>query len=142
MEKDDLIEDGFLRDLIGSSPLEGPPEGFVEKVMAGIQDVPVVETTGKSFYLYLKSAMPYIGLAAMVFLFVFSSDMHFGKYLPGTDYLSKYFLPIFGSLVGGFKSLFASRYVTFAMGIAVSAGFLVLVEHLLSNRRSMNHPMV
>ena len=142
MEKDELLDDRFIRELIRNSPLESPSEDFIGRVMAGIPAQPAAEPVSKPFFLHLKSALPYIGLAAMVLVFVFSSDIPFGKFMPGNDYFSRYFLPFLNSLSGGFKSLFSSRFVTFAMGIALSAGFLVLVEHLFSRRGSINHPVV
>ncbi len=137
MEKDDL-----LSKLLKNTVPESPSEGFIEKVMASVASVPVSETTTKSIASQLRSALPFIGLAAAVIIFVFTSDMPFNKFLPGTDYLSKYLVPYFASLVGGFKILFTSRFVTFALGIALSAGFLVLVEHFFSRRSSIHTPMV
>jgi hypothetical protein len=142
MEKDDFIDDTFLRELIHTSPLESPSENFVDNVMALVEPVPVDESTSKPLVSSLKAALPYIGLAAMVILFIFSSDLPFDKYMPASDYISKYLTPFFASMTGGFKTLFASRFVTFAMGIALSAGFLVLIEYFLSRRRSMHHPLV
>ncbi len=137
MEKDDYMEDEALRKLIRLSPLESPSEKFIERVMSNLQDVAVVEKSKISLYLYFKSILPYIGVGALVLLFIFSSDLPFDQFIPGNDLLTKYFLPYFNSLSGSIKSLFASKYVTFALGIALSAGFLVLVEYLISHYKSM-----
>ena len=78
MEKEDFWEDDFLRELIRTSPLENPSADFIEKVMAKVRVAPGIEAEPKTMYYYLKSALPYIGLAAMILLFIFSSDMPFG----------------------------------------------------------------
>lgn len=140
MEKDETTEDRFLRELIQTSPLECPSDDFVEKVMAGVIAAAPVESSQRSFYHYLRSALPYIGLTAMVLMFVYSSDLPFSKLMPGIDYWSRYVIPYFDALVGGFKSLFATRFVTFAMGIGLCAGLLVLIEHFFSHRKTINHP--
>jgi hypothetical protein len=142
MEKDELLKDDILSRLLKNTVTESPSDEFIEKVMTGVRSVPAIETTPRFFSMYLKTALPYIGLVAAVLFFVFTSDMPFDKYLSHTDYFSKYFLPYFTSMVGGFKVLFASRFVTFAMGVALSAGFLMLVEHFFSRRSSMHHPLV
>lgn len=137
MEKDDYIEDDALRKLIRLSPLESPSEKFIERVMNEVQVIPVVDKSKNRLFFYIKSILPYFGVAALVLLFVFSSDLPFGQFVPGNGYMEKYFLPYFNSVAGSFKSIFALKYVTFALGIAFCAGFLVLLDYFITHYKSM-----
>ena len=55
MEKNDSLNDPFLRDLVGKSTLESPSDAFVDKLMEKIQVQPQIVPDNKLFLPFLKS---------------------------------------------------------------------------------------
>ncbi len=136
MEKNDFLEDDFIRELVKQSPLDSPSDGFVDRVMAQIQAAPEVAVNQKPFYLYLKSAVPYTLTALLLTVVIATSDLPLFNWLPGKDYLVGTILGYFGTFFAVLKSAFASRYVSWVLLISCSAGFLFLVDRLFSRRAS------
>lgn len=134
MEKDDFIEDDFLRELIHKTPLESPSDAFVDRVMEQIAVQKEVEK--KPFYLYLKSLSGYAALAAFVLIFLFTSDFQIFNFLPGKDMVRENFLPMVNAFVQPFKSLFGdAKSLSLPLMIVVSAGMFFVLDMFLSRRR-------
>jgi hypothetical protein len=137
MEKDDLLKDDFLRELIQRSPLESPSDDFVDRVMANIQVSPEISAVKKPFYLYLKAAVPYMTITLVLFFVLATSDLPVFNWLPGKDYFTNNLLPYFSTLLTLFKNAFASKYVSWVLLISFSAGVLFTIDRLFSRRTSV-----
>ena len=137
MEKDEFLNDDFLRDLIRRSPLDHPSDDFVYRVMANIQTAPEVVAEKKSFFFYLKTVVPYAVITLVVFFVFATSDLPVFKWIPGKDYLTGNLLPYLGTLFLVFKNAFASKFVSWGLLISFSAGVLFLVDRLFSRRTSV-----
>jgi len=139
MEKDELLGDVFLRNLIQKSSVESPSDDFVERVMGTVQMAPEIVSVRKPFMALLKSVLPYFGLG-LFFLFVcFTSDFPFMNWLPGKGFFTTTFLTYFSSIIIFFKGLFASKFVGMGITVVFSACFLVLIEYLFRRRTSVEH---
>lgn len=139
MEKEDLKYDDLLKKLMQHSELDVPPDDFVDKVMHQIQASPATATVNKPFFLYLKSASPYLLLGVFCLIIFLSSDFPFMNWFPGKEKLADLILPYFTSLFAGFKAVFATKYFSIALMIAVAGLLLVVVDHLFSRKAPQNH---
>ena len=137
MEKDDFLNDDFLRELIQRSPLDRPSDDFVDRVMATIQISPEIAVEKRPFYFYLKAIVPYAIIALTLFFVFATSDLPVFNWLPGKDYLMNNLLPYFGSLFLVFKNAFASKFVSLGLLISFSAGVLFFIDRLFSRRTSV-----
>jgi hypothetical protein len=137
MNKDELLKDDFLRELIQRSPLDSPSDGFVDRVMANIQMSPEVAEVKKPFYLYLKAAVPYAIAVLVLFFIIGTSDLPVFNWLPGKGNLLNKLLPYFDTLFTVFKSAFASKYVSWGLLISFSAGVLFLIDQIFSRRTAV-----
>lgn len=135
MEKDNFINDDFLRNLIGKSSLESPSDGFVEKVIRRIQPQPEVAPVNRPFFLFLKSSFGYFLLAVILIGFFWTSDIPILNWLPGKQYFINTFLPSFNFLFTGLKSLFGSgKTISIPIMIIVASGLFFLLDRLLTHR--------
>jgi hypothetical protein len=140
MENENPLDDDFLRKLIGKSTVEGPSDGFVEKVMSRIQVQPDVATMNRSFFFYLKSSVGYFLLAAVLVGFFLTSDISFMNWIPGKQYFLNTFLPYFDSLFTGLKLLSGNgKGLSIPIMIIVASGLFFLVDRLLTNRNIIKH---
>lgn len=137
MEKDELLKDDFLRDLIQRSPLDSPSDDFVDRVMTTIQLSPEVVVVKKPFYLYLKAATPYAAITLFLIFVIATSDLPIFNWFPGNDYLTNNLLPYLGALFLVFKNAFASKFVSWVLLISFSAGVLFFIDRLFSRRTSV-----
>jgi hypothetical protein len=137
MEKDEFLNDDFLRELINRSPLDSPSEDFVKRVMAGIQTSAEVEVVKKPFYHYLKVSAPYFILVFFIFLVIATSDLPLFNWMPGKAYLTNNLLPYLETLFMVFKKAFSSKFVSWGLLISFSAGVLFLIDRLFSRRTSL-----
>jgi len=137
MEKDEYLNDDFLRDLIRRSPLDSPSDDFVDRIMAGLHPAPEVSRVKKPFMLTLKAAVPYAIVALILLVIISTSDLPLFNWLPGKDYFKKDLGPYLGSLVHVFKNAFASKYVSWVVLISFSATVLFTIDRLLSRRTSV-----
>jgi hypothetical protein len=135
MEKDDFLQDDFLRDLIRRSPLDSPANDFVDRVMAGITESTEPVVVKKPFYVYLKSGIPYVMVAFLLILVTATSDLRIFSWLPGHETLISQISAYFTMLAGMFKSVFASRYVSWGLLVTFSAGILFVIDRLFSQRK-------
>jgi hypothetical protein len=140
MENENPLDDDFLRKLIGKSTVEGPSDGFVEKVMSRIQVQPDVAPMNRSFFFYLKSSVGYFLLAAVLVGFFLTSDISFMNWIPGKQYFLNTFLPYFDSLFTGLKLLSGNgKGLSIPIMIIVASGLFFLVDRLLTNRNIIKH---
>jgi len=134
MEKDDFLNDDFLRELILQSPSDSPSDDFVARVMAGVESVQQSNPAPKSYTLYIKNITPYLLLSLLLILVVSTSDIPFLNWFPGKYYYLNNLLPYFATLFSGLKNAFSSKYVSFGMLVFASAGLLFVVDRLLSRK--------
>ena len=140
MEKDNPLNDDFLRKLIGKSTLESPSDDFVEKVMYRIQPDPAAVPVNSSFFSFLKSSILYFLIAAILVGFFLTSDISFMNWLPGKQYLLNTFLPYFDSLLTGLKSLSGfGKDISIPIMIIIASGLLFLFDRLLLQRSAVRH---
>jgi hypothetical protein len=135
MEKDELLKDDFLRELVQKSPLESPSDDFVEKIMSQIELQPEPATVKKPFYLWLKSWSGYIALTLFVIFIFLTSDLSFLNFIPGKKYFSDLILPYINSILLPLKALFNNgKSLTIPLMIMVSSGLLFLFDRLLTRK--------
>lgn len=140
MERDEMINDDFLKRLVGSVPLDHPSDGFTSKVMAGILVHPELVKANKPFYLYLKSILPWVLLGLFLIVFLFSSDIPYLSFLPGKAFFSDHFTPYFTSLFSGMSSLFTgSKTLSITLALMASVGGLAGIDWLLRRRSVARH---
>lgn len=137
MEKDDFLNDDFLRDLIRRSPLDSPSDDFVNRVMANIQVVPEVSAARNPIYENVKAVIPYAAITLFLFLVIATSDLPIFNWLPGKDYLVNNLLTYTGTFFAVLKSGFSSRFVSWGLLISLSAGILFLIDLVFSRRASL-----
>jgi hypothetical protein len=144
MKNENPLDDDFLRNLIGKSTVEGPSDGFVEKVMSRIQLQPDVAPVNRSFFFFLKSSAGYFLLAAFLVGFFLTSDISFMNWIPGKQYFLNTFLPYFDSLFTGLKSLSGNgKGLSIPIMIIVASGLFFLLDRLLLQRHAVRqHPSV
>jgi hypothetical protein len=139
MDTDDMLKDDYLADLIRRVPLESPSEDFIKKVMAGIEPLPAPVTEKRPSLIWLKWGLSYVALGAVIVIILYTSDIPYLNSILGRDYsqgiFSNIFLPFFLIL----KGFLSSKFVSYALLIGVSAGFLFLVDMFLSRKLTTSH---
>ena len=133
---DDVVKDDFLAELIKKVPLESPSDEFVNKVMAGIETIPVPVVEQRPSFYWLRSSLPYLGIGIIVVLILVSSDIPYLNFMGGKVFFSSLFLKVFQPFWFSMKALLSSRFITYSLLIGVSAGFLFIVDKLFSRRFS------
>ena len=140
MENDNLLNDDFLREMVGKSTLESPSDGFVERVMGQIQPQPEVAPVTRSFFFYMKSSVGYFLLAAILVGFFITSDIPFMNWIPGKHYFVDTFLPYFSSLFSGLKSLSGNgKALSIPIMIIVASALFFFLDKLLASRNAIWH---
>ncbi|MCX6287884.1 MAG: hypothetical protein NTY96_12295 [Bacteroidetes bacterium] len=134
MDKDDMLNDDFLADLIRKVPLESPSDEFINNVMTGIEPLPAPVTAKKPYFLWFRSSAPFIVLGMFLILILFSSDIPYLNFIYGKEYFSAIFVKAFQPFWISMKTLFSSRFITYSLLIGVSAGFLFIIDKLFSRR--------
>jgi hypothetical protein len=144
MEKDDLLNDDFLRTLVGKSSIESPSADFTDTVMSRIRTLPETASAKKSFLFYLKSSAGYILLAAMLVGFFVTSDLPVMSWIPGKNYWFGTFTSFFDSLLDSLKSIPGkSGSYSIPVMIILASGLFFVVDKFLTNRNAIrNHPAV
>jgi hypothetical protein len=137
-EKDDFLEDDFLRDLVQKSSLESPSDDFVKKIMGQIQPQFQAAPVKKSFFLYLKSSSGYLVLAAFILFVLITSDIAFLNFIPGKLYFYENILPVFNSIILPLKALFSNgKSLTIPIMIVVAAGLFFILDLLMARKRAI-----
>ena len=138
MEKDELLDDEFLRNLVQKGSLESPSEDFVQRIMEQVKQQPEPVSVKKPFYLFLKSSSGYFALAAFVIFVILSSDISYLNFIPGKKYLSDQLLPYLNSIIEPLKVLFSNtKSLTISLMIIVSLGVLFVIERLLIRKSAV-----
>lgn len=137
MEKDEKLRDDFLRDLMRQSTLDSPSADFTDRVMSMIEVVPETAPAAKPFYLYLRMAIPYTILAAVLLFVILTSDFPFMQWMPGKDFFVKNFVPYFDTLIESLQPVFYSKFTSFGLMIGISAGMLALVDYIFKRRTAV-----
>jgi hypothetical protein len=140
MNKEDFLNDDFLRDLIRNTPLDAPSDDFMENVMGAVQLNPRLAPVKQPFYLWVKSAWPYALAGFILVVFLFTSDLPFTNFLPGKDLFAKGLLPYFESLFAGMKNLFVqSKFTSVGLTVLFTGGLLVIMDQFLSRKTPAQH---
>jgi hypothetical protein len=134
MDTDDMLKDDYLADLLRRVPFESPSGDFLKKVMASIEPLQAPATEKRPYLIWLKWGLSYVSLGAVIVLILYTSDIPYLNSIFGRGYstgiFSNLFLPFFLIL----KSFLSSKFVSYALLITVSAGFLFLVDMFLSRK--------
>jgi hypothetical protein len=140
MEKNELINDDFLKKLVRKSPLDEPSAGFEERVMAAIRPGLEPASVHKPFYMILKSSWWYVALGAGLVIFFLTSDLPFTQFMPGKQYFTNTLLPYFDSLFTGLRDFIVnSRFTTMGLLILAAGGLLFLFDYFFNRRSSVKH---
>ena len=142
MNQEEFIKDDILRKVIRDIPLDSPSEDFEKRIMDAINVSTETSQVHRSLFTKFLNYLPYLGVVAILILFLVTSDLSVGKYFPGKDYFVNLLAPYLTMMASGFNSLLSSSYVIFGLGIGASAGFLMLIDHIFDRRISMHHPAV
>ncbi len=126
--------DDLFRDLIQKSTPDTPSDAFVDNVMEQIRRAPEVAPAKRPYYLYLKSAFPLIGLAAIVVLFLVSSDLPIIDNLLGTGSYKQTVLFYFNLLSDSIRVVVAWKFFSFGIMVLLAGGILVVIDQLFSRR--------
>jgi hypothetical protein len=133
MNTDEQLNDDFLADLIRRTPLESPSEGFVGKVMQGVEPAPE-EARSLPWFLSLKSWGPYALAGVLAILVILSSDIPYLSYIPGKGVLQTALGATFQTMILLLKGFLSSKTVSYLLLILASAGFLFIVDRFFARR--------
>ncbi|MBL7110838.1 MAG: hypothetical protein ISS19_02715 [Bacteroidales bacterium] len=139
MKKRELLQDDFIANLMKKASLETPSDGFVSNVMDKVEALPACQPRKKPFSLFIKSILPWILLVGVFVLFYVTSDLPFGKYIPGREYMQDVLLPSFGTFFTSFQNLASNKFYSIALVVVICGGFLFGIERLISHRISTHH---
>jgi len=140
MERDDFVQDEFLKKMVGRVPLESPSDDFTRKVMAGILVEPETAKAGKPFSLFLKSWSLYILLGVFAVIFFLSSDIPYLTFIPGKEFFSDHIAPYFISMFAGLAKLFTgSKTLSITLSLMVAGGLLFAVDWIVRRRSEARH---
>ncbi|HNY01013.1 MAG TPA: hypothetical protein PKG48_00420 [Bacteroidales bacterium] len=134
MEKDDFLEDDLLRELIRQHPLDSPSDDFVERVMAGLPEMPVQGISRNSWPEILKQIFPYVLLVFVLIGVMATSDIPGFGWVPGREFLTQQVLPSVKTYTSLIFNAFSSKYVQWGLMIGVSAGFLIGIDRFFTRR--------
>ena len=130
MEKEEFLPDDFLKELFRNQPLESPGDYFVENVMGQIVQVPEAVQQKKSLLYYLRTSWIYVLLFLFLLVFLMTSDLSFTDFLPGKEYFTKNFVPYFGSLFEGIKTLLLNtKMISIPLMVILAGGLLMGIDH-------------
>ncbi len=140
MERDDFVMDEMLKKLAGRVPLESPSDDFTSKVMAGINVRPETVKAGNPFYLFIKTAWPWLLLGIFVVVFLLSSDIPYLSFIPGKEFFHDHVAPYFSAFFVGIAKMFmGSKAVSITLALMASGGLLVGLDWLLRRRSDARH---
>ncbi len=138
MKKRELFQGDLLTDLMRHSSLETPSDDFTLNVMSRVGAMPAYQSRKKPFFIFIKSALPWMLLVAIFVLFYVSSDLPYGKYLPGGEYMKGVLLPAVNSFFSSFKELASNKFYSIALVILICGGGLFGIERLFSRKVTAN----
>lgn len=140
MEKKNIIQDGFLKNLIKNSEIEKPSENFTNKVMGKIQsEVKTISVAdepllSKKYWLLIAAGF----IAVLIILFVF--DLSFITNLFTGISVDKIEIPIItGNLVNSFRDIFSSIKISSISIVVIAAiASLFLLDKFLKKKITTN----
>ena len=135
-EKDELLNDRFLRELILNSTEETPSVDFDDRVMAAIGTVPAPIPAKQAYRLNIRSIVPYLLITLLLAVVVATSDLGLFRWLPGMEGFAGTWSAYSKMLMDSFLAAFSSKYATWALLVGLPAGILYGID-LLFTRRSM-----
>jgi len=136
MEKDDFLQDDFLRDLIRKSPMDSPSDDFLQNVMEQVSAQPAVESSQKIFFRFLKTSWPFALIGVSVIIFFLTSDLPVSGFLPGKDYFSENLIPYLLKTLSGFKWLVPEGKSATLPVIIIASGILLYLFDRFLFRKS------
>jgi hypothetical protein len=140
MEREDFVKDELLKKLVGKVPLESPSGNFTQKVMEGLSVLPETAGAKKPFYLFLKNWSPWVLLGLFILLFLFSSDIPYLTFIPGTEYVHDHILPYITAFAASMGRLFTqSKTLSLFMAIMVAGALLWAVDWFVRRRTVTHH---
>lgn len=128
------LNDDFLAELIRKTPLESPSEGFVLKVMQGIEPAKEEASEKTPIIARIKNFLPFILTGLVVLFILFSSDIPYLNLISGGEFIQALMGKIFQPLLASMKSMLTSKAVTYTLLIGVSAGFFFIIDRFFSRR--------
>jgi hypothetical protein len=138
MEEKDLLQDDFLRKMIGKSTLESPSPDFVEKVMGRIHPLEEVAPATKPLFSYIGSSLGIAALIALLTGFLLTSDISLFSWMPGKDYFTNTLLPYLDYLFTLVKSMLGSgKGVPIPVMVVAAAGIFFVVDMLFGKRKGV-----
>ncbi|MCK4406734.1 MAG: hypothetical protein KAV44_03565 [Bacteroidales bacterium] len=140
MEKRNIIQDDFLKNLIQISEIEKPSENFTNKVMGKIQsEVKTISVAdepllSKKYWLLIAAGF----IAVLIILFVF--DLSFITNLFTGISVDKIEIPIItGNLVNSFRDIFSSIKISSISIVVIAAiASLFLLDKFLKKKITTN----
>lgn len=132
----DLPEKDYLKDLMQHVQLESPSDGFVDRIMQGIQAVPQEHKSNNSILIFLRSFIPYAALIIILLVVVGTSDLPFLNWIPGKAYYFENAVPYINIFLTAIKNFFNSSYVSFGLLVGFSGCLLFLADKFLVSRFS------
>jgi hypothetical protein len=141
METDDMLKNDFLAELIRQVPLDCPSDEFVGNVMKGLDPLPSGLVVKQAPLIRLKWLFLYAGLGLLIFIILYTSDIPYINSLFARDYLSGAFVTMLQPFLFTLKGFLASKFVSYTLLISVSAGFIFLIDNLLSRKLPAQHPL-
>ena len=140
MEKRNIIQDDFLKNLIQISEIEKPSENFTNKVMGKIQsEVKTISVAdepllSKKYWLLIAAGF----IAVIIILFVF--DLSFITNLFTGISVEKIEIPtITGNLVNSFRDIFSSIKISSISIVVIAAiASLFLLDKFLKKKITTN----
>jgi hypothetical protein len=136
MEHDELNRNDQLGSLISQMPLDSPSDDFIDRVMMAVQVKEVELEARKSWWDYLKSAIPYAAIILFIALVYFTSDMSFFKGMTGESVLVNQLFTFFGNSIRILASAFSTGYVSWGILIGISGGLIYLIDQAFTRKAS------
>ncbi len=140
MEKKNIIQDDFLKNLMKNSEIEKPSENFTNKVMEKIQSEIITISTAdepllsKKYWLLIASGF----IAVLIILFVF--DLSFiNNLFTGISIENFEITTITGNLLNSFRNIFSSIKISSISIIVIAAiSSLFLLDKFLKKKITTN----
>lgn len=134
MEKRELLQDEFLRNLMKESSLESPSDDFTNKVMGHVETMPVYQSHKNPFIDIVKSVFPWILLVVIVVLFYIFFGLPFGKYIPVGEYTLDIISPSINTFIDSFKNLFSTKFYSIGLVVLLCGFGLYGIDRLITAR--------
>jgi len=140
MEKKNIIQDDFLKNLIKNSEIEKPSENFTNKVMGKIQSeiitIPAEDEPLLSKKYWLLIATGFVAVLIILFVFDFS---FINNLFTGISVEKIEITTITGNLVNSFRNIFSSIKISSISIVVIAAiSSLFLLDKFLKKKITTN----